>query len=307
MRDSPDIRCQAIAAGQFGLVTAAQARDAGMREHQIDWRVRSGRWYRFYKNVLAIDGAPPSWHQRLLGACLSTAPHGVASHRSAAALWGLDGWGQDLVEISVPAKCRRDDVVVHRLAKPCEHVVPVGVIPATDVTCTLLDLAAVVSDYELEKVVDSALRRGLTDLTFLRDRLQMRARRGRNGITKMRRLLDVRNPGTAPHESALEVRFARFVRDFGLPSPVPQHEITDDVGRFVARADFAYPDAKIAIELQSYAHHHDRVQWEKDQARAGALSSLGWLYYPVTNLQLARGAPELALKLRRVLSLRTRG
>jgi hypothetical protein len=221
-------------------------------------------------------------------------------------LWELDGWTPSLVEISVAGKARRDGVIVHRLAQPPEYVCTRAGIVVTDPTCTILDLAAVSNGYELERAMDSAIRKNLTHLELLRKRLEERARRGRNGIRAMRRLLDLRDPGSAPHASGLEVRFTRFVRDHELPRPVPQFVITDDDGNFVARPDFAYPDERVAIELQSYAHHHDRPQWEKDQRRYAELSAVGWLMFPVTDRQLTREPARLGSRLRRVLSLRMR-
>lgn len=254
--------------------------------------------------VVVISGAPTGWHQTLMGACLSLGRDAVASHRSAAVLWGLDGWGPDMCEVSVPSKARRPGIVVHRLAKLGPYVAVREGIPVTDPTCTLLDLAAVATGYELERALDSGLRRDMTDLTLLRERLNERARSGRNGIRAMRTLLDVRDPDTAPADSGLEVKFVRFVRRFELPTPVPQFVLREDDGAFLARADFAYPDQRVAVELQSYAHHHDRIQWEKDQRRAGDLNAIGWLMFPVTDRQLSYEAPDLADRLERVLSLR---
>lgn len=305
-RLSPERLCERIAATQYGLITLQQALAAGLRDHQIEWRVRSGRWVRFAPGVFVINGAPSSWHQRLLGTCLSIGPDAVASHRSAGALWDLDGTSPGVVEVAVPRKVVREGVIVHRLASVARHVSKRACIPATDPTTTILDLAAVLDDFSLEKAVDSAVRMKLTCISLLRARLEERARQGRNGVRRMRRLLDVRDPSHRPHESGLEVRFARFVRAFHLPCPRPQFVLKDDGGADVGRFDFAYPEARVAIELQSYRHHHDRVQWEKDQLRSAVLSSIDWLFVPVTDRQMATDPDGLAQRLRRILDLRSR-
>lgn len=305
MQVDPERLCERTAATQYGLLALWQVYEAGLAPHHVYRRIKSGRWIWFMPHVIVLAGVPSGWHQMLMGACLSVGRHAVASHRAAAVLWELDGWGPEMVEISAPSKARRERVVIHRLAAPSDDVTRRAGIPVTDPTCTILDLAAVSNSYELERALDSALRKKLTHLALLRDRLEARARQGRNGVCAMRRLLDVRDPSSAPHASGLEVRFARFVRDHGLPKPLPQFVITDENGDFVARPDFAYPQERLAIELQSYAHHHDRPQWEKDQSRAGDLSAIDWLMFPVTDRQLSSEAPELAVKLRRVLSLRT--
>lgn len=303
---NPERVCEQLAAVQYGLLATWQIYEAGLKAHHIDRRARSGRWRWHGPGVVAINGAPPSWHQSLMGICLSLGKQAVASHRSAAVLWDLDGWEPDLIEVAVPSKARREGVVVHRLAKPPEYVSRRAGIPVTDPSCTILDLAAVANGYELERALDSALRKNLTHLELLRERLEERARRGRNGIRAMRRLLDVRDPHASPYASGLEVRFARFVRAHGLPKPVPQYVVRDERGRFIARPDFAYVEERVAIELQGYAHHHDRPQWEKDQARFSDLSVVDWLMVPVTDRQLSHEASVLASKLLRILSLRSR-
>ena len=304
MRLCPERLCERQAESQYGLVAVHQVLETGLKRHQLARRLRSGRWRWFAPGVIAIGGAPPIWHQSVMGACLSLGKHAVASHRTAAFLWGIDGWGPDLIEVAVPSKARREGAIVHRLAKPPEYASSRAGIPVTDPTCTVLDLAAVTNGYELERALDCALRKNLTHLELLRDRLEERARRGRNGIRAMRRLLDVREPHACPHASGLEVRFARFVRTHGLPKPIPQYVVRDARGGFVARPDFAYVEERVAVELQSYAHHHDRPQWEKDQTRAADLSAVDWLMVPVTDRQLTHEAHALAAKLLRILSLR---
>ena len=59
----------------------------------------------------------------------------------------------------------------------------------------------------------------------------------------------------AQTESEAEHLILRLLTKQGLPTPTPQYEIRDSDGTLVARVDFAYPDLKIAIEYDSYAHH----------------------------------------------------
>jgi very-short-patch-repair endonuclease len=58
--------------------------------------------------------------------------------------------------------------------------------------------------------------------------------------------------------------------------PVPQYEVRDDDGGLIARVDFAYPEVRLAIEVDGYAHHSSRKQWESDLARQNRLIAAGW-------------------------------
>jgi hypothetical protein len=75
---------------QRGLVTRRQALRAGLSKAQVDRLVAGGKWKVLFPCVYGLPGAPRCWEQSLMGACLWG--DAVASHRSAAALWSLEGF-----------------------------------------------------------------------------------------------------------------------------------------------------------------------------------------------------------------------
>jgi hypothetical protein len=86
----------------------------GAIQHRLD----SGEWQRLHPGVYRMRGAPPSWEQKLMAATLWAGPESAVSHRSAAALWKLDGVDADgLVEVTT-ARPRNPDVpqgiILHR-------------------------------------------------------------------------------------------------------------------------------------------------------------------------------------------------
>ena len=54
-------------------------------------------------------------------------------------------------------------------------------------------------------------------------------------------------------------------------------------GRLVAVIDFAYPDLKVAIEVDGYRWHTGRARWEHDLARRNRVTTLGWRVIHVTD------------------------
>jgi very-short-patch-repair endonuclease len=55
-----------------------------------------------------------------------------------------------------------------------------------------------------------------------------------------------------------------------------------------ADVDFAWPEAKLAVEVDGYRWHSGRQQWQNDMQRQNALAEVGWLvlrfsWYDVTN------------------------
>ena len=80
-----------------------------------------------------------------------------------------------------------------------------------------------------------------------------------------------------------------------------QFDIEDQVGNFVARVDFAYPDLKIAIECDSKKHHFGRGDWERDVERRSRLAALGWLVIHVSWDMLVHRPDELEALIRGAL------
>ena len=81
-------------------------------------------------------------------------------------------------------------------------------------------------------------------------------------------------------ESPPETRLRLLLHRAGLPVLVAQYRVFDDAG-FVARVDFAGPDAKVAIEYDGL-WHADPAQFAKDRRRLNRLSSAGWRVVFVT-------------------------
>src|SRR5256714_7015750 len=80
-----------LIARQRGVLSRSQALEAGLGRGAIQHRLDSGEWQRLHPGVYRMRGAPPSWEQRLMAATLWAGPESAVSHRSAAALWKLDG------------------------------------------------------------------------------------------------------------------------------------------------------------------------------------------------------------------------
>jgi very-short-patch-repair endonuclease len=273
-----DRALSSVASAQRALITHRQARDAGLSEDAIRHRIDSGRWERVHIGVYGIAGAPHSWHRDLAAACLATGAGAVVSHRSAAALWELDGIAPDVVEITVarPLCHRLRGVVVHRSSDIHTSVTAMrSGLPVTDPMRTLVDLGAVVHRRVVERALDHALSRRLATPVSLGRELEAVARRGRRGAGVLRLLLEARSGGGAVPDSVLEARLLRLCRDHALPVPVCQHEVR--VGRrLLGRVDFAFPERRLAVEVDGYEHHSSLAAFQRDRVRQNDLVAAGW-------------------------------
>jgi very-short-patch-repair endonuclease len=104
----------------------------------------------------------------------------------------------------------------------------------------------------------------------------------------LRAILNERDPARAPCESEKETELYALLRRHGLPLPIPQYEIFHN-GRFIARPDFAYVEAKLAIEYESYQEHEGKLALDRDTARRNALTSIKWREVGVTNADIRSG------------------
>jgi very-short-patch-repair endonuclease len=275
MAPEPEERLQGFARNHFGLYRTADAREAGLTQHQITGRVRRGLAERVGKGVYRVAGAPPSREQDVLAAVWRT--NGIASHRTAAELHGLLDHGPDRPEVSVnrPGGHDLDGITVHRSSDLGRSTTTqIDGIPVTGVTRTLVDLGQVVGDRALEAAVHRALHRGLIRPEHLDAEYRRLSRRGRPGAGSMGRLLDELNLFDRPAESHLEVVILRIIRSAGLPEPVRQHPVSIDAERF--RLDLAYPDQWVFLEGDGFGVHGMRSAFERDRQRQNLLVLAGW-------------------------------
>ncbi|MGH2687029.1 MAG: type IV toxin-antitoxin system AbiEi family antitoxin domain-containing protein, partial [Actinomycetota bacterium] len=272
----PEAACDLIAAGQHGVITRAQALGAGLSRSAVDRRVAAGRWRTLRPGVYAPRSVPPSWHQRLTAAVLAGGPSACASHRSAGALWSLDGVGERLLEISLPTGRRMSGVSVHRSRRDDDRdITHIDGIRVTAIERTILDLSGVVSPRGTALALDDALRRRLTSPARVAEVLERRGSRGRPGMAALRELLARRGDGDGLVESRLESALLEVLRHHDVPLPVAQHEIVEG-STVVARVDFAYPAVRLGIEADGYRWHGGRERWANDIRRENRLKLLGW-------------------------------
>src|SRR5262249_25314539 len=192
-----------------------------------------------------------------------------ASHRAAGALWRSPELLQVLLEVTAVRHLRRSsqDVIWHEsYFLDDRDVTEIDGIPVTSATRTTLDLAAVLEDDHLIRVLDDFLRRRLTSIEKLGKELERMGPR-RPGAKRMRALLE-RRIGAVMPETDLETVFDNLLRRHGLPEPDRQVWVRTDSGNF--RIDSAYKQYRIGMEPMGSEFHAGR--WEEDMARLVALA-----------------------------------
>ena len=164
-----------------------------------------------------------------------------------------------------------DGVAVHRLADLHPRwITAVDGMPCTTVARTLVDLGAVMAESVVARCLDRALGRGLVSVSAVETARQAVARQGRRGAGVIRRVL-VPHLACEPVAGVFEARMARLARATGAAAAVPEYEVWTDSGAFVARVDFAYPELRLAIEVDGFAAHSSVDAFRRDRTRQNAL------------------------------------
>jgi very-short-patch-repair endonuclease len=293
-----DVRVGRLAAGQHSLATTSQLLKAGLTKAQIDHRVRRGILGVVHPGVYRVLGVRPSYESRVMAACLATG--GVASHRCAARLFGLRGFDRcRVVEVAVDGRRapRLPGVVGHRI-KGLEHT-RIGVIPVAMPAEVLLGVSAIAPTLA-EGAVNDALVKRLVSLPGLVRFLNRRAARGRDGIHLLRRLVEEQIRAGGPTESWLEDRAVEFMRRRRFADPCRWYWINLP-GRRV-RLDFAWPELKVNVEVDSRLWHTSPSDRRRDAARDAGLEAAGWIVVRVTWLQLVEEPDMVAERIHRALA-----
>jgi hypothetical protein len=301
MIETFDAAVARLASRQRSLITHNQVAGLGATAAMIHTRLDTGRWVQVARGVYRLGGSPVTWHQRALAACLAAGPGAMVSHRSAAAIWAISGFRPGPLEISVPAarSARNPLATVHRtIHLPKGDCTTHDRIPVTKPARTLVDLAGRVSADLLEEAVDDVLCRRLVDLDGLVKRADGMA--GRRGAVALRTILAAWGGDGQPANVA-EMQIVRRLLSAGLPEPVRQHEIHDEA-QLVGRVDLAYPEARLAIELDSFRWHAGRSPFRSDRVRGNRIAALGWRVLRATPEDAADGF-ELVRAARRMLSV----
>ena len=277
-------RIAAVATGQLGSFSRAQAHEQGMTDDQLRRRVQSGFLHQVGPNAFRLPGATSGALGDLRAVLLDVGPPCWASGPTAAALHGFDGFRlQRPFHLTIPRErnVRRMNVVVHSSADlPTLDQETVEDIPVTSPTRTLIDLARIEPAARLAAALDSALRDGLASEDLVHRRIAALRTKGRYGIPKLLDVLDGREVTRGGH-SWLEREFLRLVAEAGLPRPECQVVLTRANDRLV-RVDCRFPGTPIIIELLGYRFHRTKQQMSRDAERLNALVLDGFTPFQFT-------------------------
>lgn len=270
-------------ASTTALIAAASERSVGR------W-IATGRLVRLHPGWVTVPGLADDWTVRAHAA--TGYAQGPLSHMSALAVHGLVDREVTRIDVTVRGDRRVRTsrwLRIHRSANAFDVVRARG-LPATTPARSLVDTWGAAHraralrgfDGVAEDAVLLATRERRVTAAQLTAELAVRPELpGRAALCELLELV----AGGA--QSRLELVAVRQVLDIpGLPRCQQQHRIVLAGGPVFI--DAAWPEVKLAVELDGAAFHGSDAARERDLARDAALAALGWLVIRLSFRQVTR-------------------
>lgn len=290
-----------VARRQHGLLTREQALEVGLSRATWYRQLDRGRLQLVHPGVARIAGSLVTAEQRILAAVLACGAGALASHSSAALLWGVElaDWEVEVISRR-PGRPSLVGVTVHR-PRDVLGLRPVrrSGIPVADPLRLILDLGAVRPESDVEATLDKLVVRGVITVAGARAVLARHGRRGRSGTAALRSVLDRWAFGAGRPDSTAEAEAARWLATAGAGAPAVHHRVE----RY--ELDFAWPELAVAVEVDGWEVHGRREAFEDDRLRDLRLHALGWTVLHVTARSVERRTPAVLDHVAAVLRARS--
>ena len=258
--------------------------------------VAEGRWLAVGRGVLVDEAFAHGARTDLRRALALLRPHAVASHGSAACLWGLTGTAPPAPAVTVPngasaLAAGRVAVEVHRTRR-VPYPRSAGGFPVTAPARTLLDVAATTPADVLDAMIDRALGLGLVTVPSLQWAAVAGGRQP--GGPHVRDALARRTPLDVPSQSALEAATNRLLTGLAEEHalPLPRREHRPQGLRY--RLDYAWPEVRLGLEVDGYRWHGGPREMAADYERRNLLVSRRWRLLTFTWSQVVHRGDEVA-------------
>jgi hypothetical protein len=181
-----------LAEEQHGAFVTVQVRELGIDGGWLARAQRDRRIGRLGRGAFGVFGLLDEWTP--MAATQLLVPRAVATARAAALLHGLDGVDVLAMDVLVPRNVNwRGPLVTRTNDLVVPEIVIVDGLRCTDEVRTLIELARHVDMLDLERAIESLLRRRPDAEPLLRERAEALARRGKSGPHAVLTILGVRS------------------------------------------------------------------------------------------------------------------
>jgi very-short-patch-repair endonuclease len=272
--ETRDLALLAEAARSGGVVTTSTLRRCGFSEPATRAAVRRGLLTRWGRGVYVVGPLV----DELTGprAAAAAVPYGTLGFEVAAQLARIGAIAAPPLSVIVPPDRRPKpaSVRIHRIDLQRQDITHLEGLRCTTSAVTIVHLARVLPQLPLERAVQEAFAKRLTNAKQLEQALDRH--RGGRGTRRLKRMLEL---GIDDLRSKAERSLRRWIRAASLPSPV----FNAEVGPW--KVDAIWPHHKLAVEVNGFAAHSSPWAHDRDHRKEQYLLSAGYATRRFTALQ----------------------
>lgn len=268
-----------LAVPRFGLFTAGEAADCGIRRQSLSVAVRRGDVASVthgdtrLAGVYRFAGVSDGWPAPVMAACLAVGGDAVACRDTALQLLGFRPADSETIHVCRPGRWQPTVPGIHvhttRDLIDGDWDDSTG-IRATTAARTVIDLAATLTKPERLALVDEMVFSG----AVARQWLYRRAVALQNGRTGVLDIVRATGPGAeAEFRSWLERQASLAFRRFAVPQPNWNVPLDDAKGR-IGIVDCLWP-CGLVVEIEGLRFHTTPDQRRRDAARFNRLARRG--------------------------------
>jgi very-short-patch-repair endonuclease len=282
-----------------GLVTRRALAAAELADRAWYRAIERGLLDPLHPGVARLPGSARSVTQRIHAAVLAAGPGAMASHRSAARLWGIERPDDEPVDVLLPKRTRKATLAGAEIHRPRDllDLTPSrrAQVPVTNILRTLCDLGAI-DQAAVRGAVGHVVTTNLASPAALRAAVRRHGRRGRPGVPALRDALQEWDLDGKPADSVLEPAMRRLLVRAHLP-PAQFHAV---LGGY--EVDFLVTGSPLVLECDGWTTHGlDRVQFQRDRSRDADLAALGFVVLRFTYRDITKHGARTAQRIRRNL------
>lgn len=280
-----------IAGSASGIVTRAEALEAGLTRREIERRIEKGLLIPEFPGVYRVGHTAGSVEARYTAAVKACGEGAVLMGLAAAYLLGLVKGTPPSPAVLTRTERRVKGIRTCR----SRHIDPRDVtkrkgIAVTTVPRTLCDLAGILSLPDLARACHEAGVKYGTKPGHVAAVLERRP--NTPGVRNLRLVMVGDEPALL---SKMEEIFFERLRAEKLPLPITNKPAG---GR---RVDCRWPKHKVTVELQSYGFHNSRHAWEQDHVRRREARRRGDRFRTYTWHDVAEDPTDMLAELRELL------
>jgi hypothetical protein len=286
---------------QGNVISRRQAFTCGLTRSGLAHRTRpGGPWQRLLPAVYLAQTGPPTVAQKEMAALLYAGSESVLTGRAALHGLGLIAAEARTFEVLIPVRRRRQGVSfvrIHRTGRMPAGVIRNGRRSYAPPSRALADAARGIRDLrEVRALIAGAVQRRDCSLPALAQELH----EGQAWHSaRLRKVLEEVADGV---RSVVEAELRDLIERAGLPKPMFNPRLFAVDGTFIACPDAWWPEAGVAVEVDSRQWHLLPADWERTMRRHAAMISRGILVLHFSPAQIRSDPATVVTSIRDAIS-----